>query len=123
VVSDPAHHGIVVDIWGGGKPEAIGEANHVLSRTIVKDGLIVGFWEVDPAAKSAVWWTFEPASKALASSIDKATADTAKFLLEDVGNVRTFSLDTVEQVQERADRIGKLRDGKAKKPAVAAKRR
>lgn len=108
VVSDPKHHGIEVDIWGTSKPEAIGVANHVLSRTIVIDGLVAGFWEVDPRADRAVWMTFDPQKPAIADQIDAAAQDVAKFLLEEVGNCRVFSLDTVEGVQERADRVAKL---------------
>ena len=127
VVTDPRHHGIDVDLWGGGKADAIGSARHVLSRTIVVDGLVAGFWEVDPRTAGAVWMTFDPAPRALASKLDAETAETARFLLRGLGHARVFTLDTMELVQERADRIAKLRDGArpgkaAAKPTVAAKR-
>ncbi len=108
VVTRPEHHGIKADIWGSDKPEALGTAAHVLSRTIVIDGFVAGFWEVDPRANGAVWTTFDPPSPQLAAKLDIATDELARFLLEDVGNPRVFSLDTIEQVQERADRIKKL---------------
>jgi hypothetical protein len=120
-VADPRHHGIEVDIWGGSKPEAIGEADHVLSRSIVIDGLIAGFWEVDPRTSGAVWHTFDPAPKALASKLDAATADLAKFLLDDVGTPKVFSLDTLDEVQARADRIVQMKTGKPAKKRIAAK--
>jgi len=121
LVSNPKHHAIKVDIWGGGKPEAIGEADHVLSRTIVNDGLVAGFWEVDPRTSGAVWHTFDPAPKALASKIDELTAQTARFLLEQVGDARSFTLDTMDGVQQRADRIVKLSGKPTTKKAIAAK--
>lgn len=114
-VTDPRHHAIKVDIWGGTKPETLGEAQHVISRTIVVDGLIAGFWEVDPAAHGGVWMTFEPPTKALAAELDDRVDDLARFLLDDVANPCAYSLDSVENVQDRAAKVKKLRDGGAKK--------
>jgi hypothetical protein len=120
-VTDPRHHAIEANIWGGGKgPEALGKANHVLSRSIVIDGLIAGFWEVDPRTAGAVWHTFEPAPKRLAAELDELTAGTAKFLLDQLGHAKVFSLDTMDDVQARADRIGKLAGGKPARPARPA---
>src|SRR5262245_36472532 len=74
-VTDPRHHAIEVDIWGGDKgAEALGAANHVLSRSIIVDGLVAGFWEVDPRSGVAVWHTFDPAPRALARVLDERTA-------------------------------------------------
>ncbi len=108
-VSDPRHHAIKVAAFGGDKPEKIGEADHVLSRTVVIDGLLAGFWEVDPRASGAVWYTFDPLPKKLAAKVDELAADTARFLLDEVGHAKAFSLDTMDGVQQRADRIAKLR--------------
>ncbi len=121
VVSDPRHHELQVNLWGGGgKSDAIGEARHVLSRTIVVDGLVAGFWEVDPRTEGAVWMTFDPAPRALASRLDEEAGEAARFLLGELGHARVFTLDSMELVQQRADRIAKLRDGA--RPAIAAKR-
>jgi hypothetical protein len=122
VVTDPRHHAFEVDLWGGsGKPAPIGRAQHMLSRTILVDGLVAGFWEVDPRAAGAVWHTFEPAPAALARALDELTADTAAFLLDDVGHPRVFTLDTLDDVQARADRIAKLggKPGKSAAKSVA----
>jgi Winged helix DNA-binding domain len=116
VVTDPKHHALEADIWGSDKgPEALGKASHVLSRTILIDGLIAGFWEVDPRTAGAVWHTFDPAPKALARELDERTADTAKFLLDELGHAKVFTLDTMDDVQKRADRIVKLAGGKLAK--------
>jgi hypothetical protein len=117
-VTDPRHHAFEVDLWGGGKPAPIGKAQHVLSRSIVVDGLVAGFWEVDPRTAGAVWHTFDPAPRALARSLDELTAATASFLLDELGHARVFTLDTMDDVQARADRIAQLA---GKKPAAAAK--
>jgi Winged helix DNA-binding domain len=118
-VTDPKHHAIKTNIWGSDKgPEALGAASHVLSRSIVIDGLIAGFWEVDPRTAGAVWHTFEPAGKPLARELDELTADTAKFLLDQLGHAKVFSLDTMDDVQVRADRIVQLAGGKPGKPVA-----
>ena len=129
-VTDPRHHAFEVDLWGGsGKPAPIGKAQHVLSRSIVVDGLVAGFWEVDPRAAGAVWHTFDPAPRALARELDELTARAAAFLLDELGHARVFTLDTMDDVQARADRIAGLagKQPAAAKPAgkarPAAKRR
>ena len=122
-VTDPRHHAFEVDLWGGGdKPVPLGKANHVLSRSIIIDGLVAGFWEVDPRTAGAVWHTFDPAPPALTRALDELTAATARFLLDDLGNPRVFSLDTLDDVQARADRIARLGGGKKPgKPAAKTK--
>ena len=114
-VTDGKHHEQSLVEWGQGKSSSVGQSKHVLTRTIVVDGYIAGFWEVDPKTNGAVWWTFDAAPKALAATLDELTADTARFLLEEIGHARSFSLDTMDDVQDRADRIAKLRGGVAKK--------
>jgi len=118
-VTDPRHHAVKAAIWGGDKaPVALGEANHVLSRSIVIDGLVAGFWEVDPRTSGAVWHTFEPAPRPLARALDELTRDTAKFLLDEIGHAKVFTLDTMDDVQTRADRIAKLAGDKPTRPAT-----
>jgi hypothetical protein len=120
-VADPRHHAIEADIWGGDKgAEALGKANHVLSRSIVIDGLVAGFWEVDPRTGGAVWHTFDPAPRPLANELDERTAETAGFLMTELGHAKVFSLDTMGEVQARADRITKLAGKPAGKVKVKA---
>jgi hypothetical protein len=115
-VTDPKHHAFEVDLWGGGKPAPIGKALHMLSRSILIDGLLAGFWEVDPRSAGAVWHTFDPAPRPLARLLDELTAGTARFLLDELGHARAGTLDTMDDVQGRADRIARLA---GKKPAAA----
>ena len=111
LVTDPRHQSLDIDKWGGSSGRTVGEAKHVLSRTIVIDGLVAGLWEVDPRANGAVWHAFDPPSKALAAELDERTHELARFLLDELGHARSFSLDTMADVQERADRIAKLGGG------------
>jgi hypothetical protein len=113
-VTDPAHHAFDVDLWSGsGKPAPLGKANHMLSRSIVVDGLVAGFWEVDPRADGAAWHTFAPAPAPLARTLDELAGSTAAFLRDELGHARVATLDTMDDVQLRADRIAELA---AKKP-------
>ena len=105
VVTDPRHHAFDVDLWGGSKPAPLGKANHMLSRSIVIDGLIAGFWEVDPRAAGAIWHTVDPAPAPLARALDE------------LGHARVFTLDTMDDVQARADRIAGLAGKKSGKAA------
>jgi hypothetical protein len=109
LVTDPRHHAIDVDAWGASKAQPIGEAGHIQSRSIVIDGLVAGYWEVSPKTKTGVWWTFAPAPKGIESKLDELTNDAAKFLLDDIGHPRQFSLDSTDEVQKRADALVKLR--------------
>ncbi|HEX3482268.1 MAG TPA: crosslink repair DNA glycosylase YcaQ family protein [Kofleriaceae bacterium] len=119
VVTDPRHHAFEVDLWEGtGKAAPLGKANHMLSRSIVVDGLVAGFWEVDPRRAGAVWHTFEPAPAPLARALDELTVATARFLLDELGHARVFTLDTMDDVQSRADRIAQLNGKKPGKPAT-----
>jgi hypothetical protein len=74
--------------------------------------VILGFWEVDPRTEGVVWHTFEPAPKAIAKQLDEQTADVAAFMFGELGHAKAFTLDTMELVQRRADRIAKLRSAK-----------
>jgi hypothetical protein len=121
-VTEARHLAAKIDPWGGTSARTVGESKHVLSRTIVIDGLVAGLWEVDPRARGAVWFAFDPPSAAIARELDDRTHELATFLLDELGHARSFSLDTMDDVQERADRIGKLRSGGKKPKAIAAKR-
>jgi len=118
-VTDPRHHAIEANIWDGDQgPRTLGKASHVLSRTIVVDGLVAGFWEVDPRGGGAVWHTFDPAPPPLAQQLDELTAEAAMFLLDELGHAKVFALDTMDDVQRRADRIVRLAAGKAARAPI-----
>jgi hypothetical protein len=82
----------------------------------VIDGMVSGFWEVDPRADGGVWTTFDVLPKKLQDRIDGVIDATARFLLDDLGHARSFSLDTMDEVQKRADA---LRPKKAKSKSKA----
>ncbi|HEV7554370.1 MAG TPA: crosslink repair DNA glycosylase YcaQ family protein [Kofleriaceae bacterium] len=109
VVTDPAYHDVEIDIWSSNKKaETLGDAKHVVGRTILVDGMIVGSWEVDPKTKGAVRHVFAKQPKATMTKIEELVHATATFMLDELGTARVASNDTMEDVQRRADRIRKL---------------
>ena len=105
LVTDPAHHDLRVAQWGAGGPGRLGDVRHVAHRTIVIDGIVAGMWEVDPRSGGAVWKALAPLPKPLADRVAATVDETARFLMAELGHARSFSLDTMEEVQSRADAI------------------
>jgi hypothetical protein len=69
---------------------------------IVDRGRIVGLWEYDGDAGRVVWLPFEPPTKALRDAV----ARTESYVRDQLGDARSFSLDSVKS---RAPRIAALR--------------
>lgn len=99
---DPAHHDLQVMSWGTSKPVPLGAAKHLSTRTILIGDRIAGFWELDPDAQELVTWLFEGANTTLAAHVESEATAFARFLFEEVGHARAFSLDTDDAVRERA---------------------
>jgi hypothetical protein len=87
----------------GGRPtERIGALADLPDHAIVDRGRLVGLWQYDVAAGDVVWWTFRPAADALFAAV----ARTEEYLRDQVGDARSFSLDSPKS---RAPRIAALR--------------
>lgn len=102
---DEAHHGAEVPSWGMGRPSTLGEAKHLSLRSFVADGKIAGFWEYDPDTREIAVRPFGPLSSQTQARVDEVAADLARFLTEDLGHGRSFSLDTDEELRKRTARI------------------
>lgn len=104
---EPAHHGVEVPVWGRGKGSTLGDARHVSLRSVVAGGRIAGFWEYHPDDEVVVTGVFDPPPPAdraaFAAALDAAAADTGRFLREELGNGRSFSLDTDDHLRRRAE--------------------
>ena len=59
------------------------------------------FWEYDPEPQEVVWMTFAAESDALQAAI----AETEKFVRDDLGDARTFSLDSPKARRPRIDAL------------------
>ena len=76
------------------------------SHVILDRGRVVGLWEFDPEAQSIAWYSFGIKDKAL----DAAVAETEKYARDQMGDARSFSLDSPKS---RVPRIEALRKAAA----------
>jgi hypothetical protein len=89
----------------GVKP--LGELPDLPSHAILDRGRIVGLWEYDTAADSIAWISFVKKDKAL----EDAVARMEQYVREQLGDARSFSLDSPKS---RAPRVTALRKAAGK---------
>jgi len=79
------------------------------SHAILDRGRIVGLWEFDPGAQKIAWWAFgaNPKDKALVAAVERTEA----YVAGDLGDARSFSLDSAKS---RAPRLEALRKAAAR---------
>jgi hypothetical protein len=93
--------GLLRDDWKSAfAPEGAGK--DLLSHAIFDRGQLVGRWAFDTETGTIAWASFLPRDKAL----EKAVREMEAFVREDLGDARSFSLDSPKS---RAPRIEKLR--------------
>jgi len=86
--------------------KALGAVVAFPNHIILDRGCFVGLWEYDPDTKTIVWDAFGMRDKTL----DAAIATTEKYLREQMGDARSFTLDSP---RSRAPRIEALRKAAA----------
>lgn len=84
--------------------KTLGGVQDLSSHAILDRGRLIGLWEYDPGEGRIAWTAFDPRSTALASAV----ARTEAFIREELGDARSFSLDSP---QSRKPRIDLLRGG------------
>jgi hypothetical protein len=87
---------------GGEAGCALGGLSDFSSHAIVDRGRLVGLWEFDPGAQTISCWPFVTAGKALKGAV----ARTEAFVRDELGDARSFSLDSPKS---RAPRIAALK--------------
>jgi winged helix DNA-binding protein len=87
--------------------QALGALPDLPSHAIFDRGRIVGLWEYDPAADSIAWLSFVKKDKAM----EAAVARTEEYVREQLGDARSFSLDSPKS---RAPRVAALRKAAGK---------
>lgn len=105
----PQLHGREVETWGYMKDSTMGTARHMFMRPVLIGDQIGGVWELDPSAGKVVTFTFDGVGAVQRKALDALADGTAAFIQEDLGHARSFSLDTMEEVQARADRVKRMR--------------
>ncbi len=68
---------------------------------IVDRGRIIGLWQYDPARERIAHWLFNPPTPAVTARIGEVEA----FIREDLGDFRSFSLDSPSSRQKRIDAL------------------
>lgn len=84
--------------------QPIGGVQDLSSHAIMDRGRIVGLWEYEPATGSIAWTAFVPVT----AELKAAVARTEAYVREQLGDARSFSLDSPES---RRPRIEALRAG------------
>lgn len=105
---EPAHHKIRVPVWGSSKDTTLGEARHMSFRSVVAEGQVSGFWEYDPDSKKVVWASFARLKPATRKRVDESAAELSRFLAEEIGHARSFSIETDDDLRKRAAMVRKL---------------
>lgn len=82
--------------------QPLGAIADLPSHAILNRGRIVGLWEYDTTTQSIAWTTFTKKDKAL----EEAVARTERYVREQLGDARSFSLDSPKS---RAPRVAALR--------------
>jgi hypothetical protein len=77
------------------------------SHAILDRGRIVGLWEYDISTESIAWTAFVKKDKAL----EQAVEQTAQYVRDQLGDARSFSLDSPKS---RAPRVAALRKAAGK---------
>jgi len=86
--------------------ESLGGLSDLPSHAIVDRGRLVGLWEYDPERAEIVWRTFDAPDKAL----DAAIARTQAYVSKDLGDARSFSLDSPKSRAPRVEALRKVRE-------------
>lgn len=84
----------------------LGSLTDLPSHAIVDRGRLVGLWEYDPSTDSIAWLSFVKKDKALQEAVTR----TENFVRSQLGDARSFSLDSPKS---RASRIAALRKSAA----------
>jgi hypothetical protein len=84
----------------------LGSLTDLPSHAIVDRGRLIGLWEYDPATESIAWMSFVKKDKALQEAVTR----TENFVRDQLGDARSFSLDSPKS---RAPRIEALRKAAA----------
>jgi DNA glycosylase AlkZ-like len=91
-------------VYGEKGMSELGGLVDLSSNAILDRGSIVGLWEFDPETSALVWFTFAKPDRALRDCIAKTEA----YVLSQLGDVRSFSLDSPRSRTPRIEAIRML---------------
>jgi len=88
-------------VYGDRGVVELGGLGDLSSHPILDRGRLIGLWEYEPASGSIVSTSFVKQTPLLRSEIDRTTA----FVRDQLGDARSFSLDSPESRQPRIDAL------------------
>lgn len=98
---DPADAHLTVPFGKGlADPTSLRELD---SHPIVMDGVIVGMWEFDHDRREIAAWAWRPCA-----AVDEAVAKTSAWISEELGDFRSFSLDSPSSRRPRIEQLRTL---------------
>lgn len=83
---------------------SVGSLQDMANHAILDRGRLIGLWEYDSIAKEVVWTSFTPPDQALKTAI----AETEAFIRDQVGDARSFSLDSPESRKPKIEALRSL---------------
>jgi hypothetical protein len=107
-VTDPKHHEYSIKVWGQTKGTTLGDAKHISMRSLFDGDKLTGLWELDPDKGKVVFGTFEPMAPARKKAVAALADEMGKFLIEELGHGKSFTLDTEDAMRERAAEVKRL---------------
>lgn len=94
--------GDTLDAEDAATAKALGVAKDLPSHAIVDRGRLIGLWEYDPSTESIAWMSFGKQDQALAEAVTR----TETFIRQQLGDARSFGLDSPKS---RVPRLARLR--------------
>lgn len=84
-------------------PRELGGLKDLPSPAIMDRGRIAGWWEYDPAKNEIAWICFSKKNRGLQQAMDRMQ----EFVRSELGDVRTFSLDSPKSRIPRIEALSK----------------
>ena len=81
--------------------QAVGGVQDLSNHAIFDRGRLIGLWEFDPGSSNIAWRCWVPATPELKAAV----ARTEAFARNQLGDVRSFSLDSPESRQGRIEAL------------------
>ena len=77
----------------------LGGITDLMFNAILRGGRLIGLWEYDPATEAIAWMSFVKKDPAM----EQAVAATREMICGELGDARSFSLDSPKSRQPRID--------------------
>jgi len=97
------------DVPGEKKNEAAGSLADLPYHPILDRGRIIGLWDWDGAKGELVWRTFGKAGAMNGAPTREESGKVAKYIASELGDLRSFSLDSPESRVGRMDALRKVK--------------